>query len=147
MSKILTTAATIIALGFAATGVADARGGGGHIGGFSSGLSGMGAAHIGGLGRAHIGGLSGEYLGGQGAAHLGGIGAAHMGALITGHVGTMGGTDVEGPARVAHAFGRHDRSFDPVWGGGYAASCVIYEPYYKPWRVGDVDSGIMQSID
>jgi hypothetical protein len=134
MSKILTTAAAILVLGLTATGAADARGGG-HIGGFGGGLGGMGGAHIGGMGGAHIGGL--------GRAHLGGIGAAHMDGLSTGHVGAMGGTQVGGRARVAHDFGRHDRRFDPVWGGGYAASCVIYEPYYRPWCAGDVDSGIL----
>jgi hypothetical protein len=58
----------------------------------------------------------------------------------------MGRTHIGGDhARFAHRFGRHDRRFNPDW--GYAASCVTYEPYYRPWCAGDVDSGIMQSTD
>jgi hypothetical protein len=66
----------------------------------------------------------------------------HMGGIGSGRLGTMGGT-VGRHARVAHNYGRHDRRFDPAWGGDYAASCVIYEPYYGPWGAGDVDGGIL----
>jgi hypothetical protein len=133
MSKILTTAATIIVLGLAATGGADARGGGG--------MGGVG--HIGGMGGARFG-VSGALLGGMGAAHRGGIDAAHMGGLGVGHVGAMGGTHVGSHARAAYGFARHSRRFDREWRGyDYPASCSIYERYYRPYCLGDVDSGIM----
>ena len=128
MSKILTTAATIIVLGLAATGAADARGGGG--GGFGGGHGGFG----GGFGGGHIGGFGGAHLGGIGA------GAAHMGGIGAGRLGAMGGT-IRGHDRGTRDFARHDRRYDPDW--GYAASCVIYEPYHRPRCAGDVDSGIL----
>jgi hypothetical protein len=92
----------------------------------------------------HLGGMGTAQLGREGA-HLGGIGAAHMRGIGSGRLGTMGGT-VRGHGRVAHDYGRHDRRYDRDWGwgGDYAASCSIYEPYYRSWCVGDVDSGIMQ---
>jgi hypothetical protein len=134
MSKILTTAATIIVLGLAATGGADARGGGG--------MGGVG--HIGGMGGARF--VSGALLGGMGAAHRGGIDAAHMGGLGVGHVGAMGGTHVGSHARAAYGFARHSRRFDREWRGyDYPASCSIYERYYRPYCLGDVDSGIMSN--
>jgi hypothetical protein len=132
MSKIFTTAATIIVLGLAATGAADARGGGGFGGGAHIGV--MGGARIGGMGAARLGGLGGAHLGGLGAAHIGGLGAAHAGAI--------GGTDDGGHAGVARGFARDGRRFDRGW-LGYDASCSIYEPYYRPHCLGDVDSGIM----
>jgi hypothetical protein len=70
-------------------------------------------------------------MGGFGGAHLGGTGSAHM--------------DGVGGARVAHGFARHGRRFDRDW--GYAGSCAIYEPYYRPWCLGDIDSGIIQCTD
>jgi hypothetical protein len=134
MSKILTTAATIIVLGLAATGGADARGGGG--------MGGVG--HIGGMGGARF--VSGALLGGMGAAHRGGIDAAHMGGLGVGHVGAMGGTHVGSHARAAYGFARHSRRFDrESLGYDYPASCSIYERYYRPYCLGDVDSGIMSN--
>jgi hypothetical protein len=125
MSKILTTAATIMVLGLAATGAADARGGGG---------GGFGGAHLGGMGTVQLGRMG---------AHLGGIGAgaAHMGGIGADRLGAMGGA-AEGHGRVAHDYGRHERRFYGDW--SYAASCAIYEPYYRSWCAGDVDSGIMQ---
>jgi hypothetical protein len=162
MSKVLTTTATIMVLGLAATGVADARGGGGFGGGGHSGFGGghigaMGGAHIGGFGGGHIGGFGGAHLGGMRGAHIGGMGhvghlgglggpyigsagAAHMGRLGAGHVGAMGGT-VGGHDPVTGDFARHDRRFYGDW--DYAASCAIYEPYYRPWCAGDADSGIL----
>jgi hypothetical protein len=146
MSKILTTAATIIVLGLAATGAADARGGGGH-GGFGGGFGGghigaIGGAHIGGFGGGHIGGFGGAPLGGMGAARLGrfGPGAAHMGGIGAGRLGAMGGT-VGGHDRGTREFARHDRRFYGDW--DYAASCAIHEPYYRSWCAGDADSGIL----
>jgi hypothetical protein len=119
---------------------ADARGGG-----FGGG------AHIGGMGHVgHIGRLSGPYIGSAGAAHLGGIGTAHMGTLGA-RRGAMGGTHIGGvadgfdPNPVAQGFGSHGRRFDRDWVGvnGYSPACSIYEPFYRPWCAGDVDSGIM----
>jgi hypothetical protein len=144
MSKFLTTSATIIVLGLAATGAADARGGGGGFGG--GGHGGFGGGHIGAMGGANIGGFGGVgpvQLGRMGA-HLGGIGAAHMqhmGGIGADRLGAMGGT-IKGHARGTRDFARHDRRFYGDW--GYAASCAIYEPYYRSWCAGDVDSGIMQ---
>jgi hypothetical protein len=63
----------------------------------------------------------------------------------------MGGTHIGGvadgfdPNPVAQGFGSHGRRFDRDWVGvnSYYPSCVIYEPYHRPWCAGDVDSGIM----
>jgi hypothetical protein len=138
MSKILITAATIIVLGLAVTGTADARGGGGH-GGFGGGF---GGGHIGAVGGAHIGGFGGGHIGGFGGARLGGMGAAHLGRLGAGttRMGDLG-AGLGGHARLAHDYGRRDLRFHGDW--GYAASCAIYEPYYRPWCAGDADSGIL----
>jgi hypothetical protein len=63
-----------------------------------------------------------------------------MGGIGAGRLGATGGT-IRGHDRGTRDFARHDRRYDPDW--GYAASCVIYEPYYRPWCAGDVDSGIL----
>jgi hypothetical protein len=115
------------------------------------GLGFGGGAHIGGMGGVGLRGLGGPYIGSAGAAHLGGIGAAHMGTLGAGRVGAMGGTHIGGvadgfdPNPVAQGFGSHGRRFDRDWVGvnGYRPSCSIYEPHYRPWCAGDVDSGII----
>jgi hypothetical protein len=147
MSKVLTTAATIIVLGLAATGAADARGGGGFGGGHIGGMAGLGGAHLGGMGGAHFGGLGEAHLGGMGAMRLGSLGATHMSGLGGADLGGTGAAHMDGVggARAVHGFARHGGRFDNDW--GYAASCAIYAPYYRPWCLGDVDSGIMQSTD
>lgn len=73
-------ASAVLASSLLATG-AQARGGGGGMGGFGGG-------HAGGFGGAHVGGLGGGRIGGLGANHVDGFGGGRLAHVDQGHLGT-----------------------------------------------------------
>jgi hypothetical protein len=127
---ILATAALAASL---LTAAADARGGGGHGGGFGGG------GHMGGFGGgAHIGGMGGGHTGGfAGGPHIDGLGAGAIGRPSGGvHVGSVFGDGGRiGPHDHGAGFSHHaTHRFGRVWYGdgpyyGYDPDC--YDLYYR----------------
>lgn len=95
MRRLTAILATALLASSLFTAAAEARGGGGHMGGFGGG------AHFGGLGAgAHVGGLGGD-------TRIGGLGGGtNVAGGMTGHVGVDGHTSAFRPGLHRRAFGR-----------------------------------------